>query len=435
MRMNDLITKKRDGKELTDEEIAFMIEGYTKGSLPDYQMAAMLMAIYFKGMNDRETTSLTRCMAYSGGELLDLSEIKGIKVDKHSTGGVGDKTSIALVPLMAACGLPVAKMSGRGLGFTGGTIDKLESFPSFTTDIDTASFIRNINNIGCSIMSQTEDLCPADKKLYALRDVTATVESMPLIASSIMSKKVAAGADAIVLEVMSGSGAFMKNDEDARALSEIMVNIGRLAGRKCVAVITEMNEPLGSAVGNSLEVIEAMETLKGRGSSELLEVLKTLGTQMLILGEKCETEEAGRSMIEETISTGKAIDKLRELVAAQGGDPHAVDDYTLLPKAAIVEQIESPQEGYIAKIRCDEVGMCVHTLGGGRSVKDEPVDLSVGLMVNKKVGDFVKKGESLAEIHGNSEEAIMKAKKRFLDAYTFSDTPTEHLKLIHGIIK
>ncbi len=433
MRMNDLITKKRDGKELTAEEIAFMVEGYTKGNLPDYQMAAMLMAIYYKGMTDQETTCLTRCMAGSG-QLLDLSRIKGIKVDKHSTGGVGDKTSIALVPLMAACGLPVAKLSGRGLGFTGGTIDKLESFPSFSTDIDTAAFIDNINNIGCSIMSQTEDLCPADKKLYALRDVTATVESMPLIASSIMSKKIAAGADAIVLEVMSGSGAFMKNDEDARALSQIMVNIGRLAGRKCVAVITEMNEPLGSAVGNSLEVIEAMETLKGRGNSELLEVLKALGSQMLLLGEKVETKEEGEALIEETIAAGMAIDKLRDLVDAQGGDPHAVDDYTLLPKASIVEQIESPEEGYVGRIQCDEIGMCVHTLGGGRSVKDEPVDLSVGLMINKKVGDRVSRGESLAEIHGNSAESVKEARRRFLEAYSFSKTPVEPLKLIHGII-
>ena len=434
MRMCDLIAKKRDGGELSEEEIAFMIRGYTRGSLPDYQMAAMLMAIYYKGMTDEETTCLTRYMAQSG-ELLDLSGISGIKVDKHSTGGVGDKASIALIPLLAACGLHVAKLSGRGLGFTGGTIDKLESFPSFNTDIDTKAFVENINNIGAAIMSQTEALCPADKKLYALRDVTATVDSIPLIASSIMSKKIAAGADVIVLEVMSGSGAFMKNDDEARALSEIMVNIGRLAGKKCVAVITEMSEPLGSAVGNSLEVIEAMEALKGRGNPELLEVLRVLGSQALLLGEKVKDEEEGREMIDEAISTGRAIDKLRELVDAQGGDPHAVDDYTLLPRAAIVEQIESPEEGYVERIRCDEIGMCVHILGGGRSVKDEPVDLSVGLMINKKVGDHVDKGESLAEIHGNSVEAVKEVKKRLIDAYTLSGSPADHLKLIHGIIK
>ncbi|MBO6137473.1 MAG: pyrimidine-nucleoside phosphorylase [Lachnospiraceae bacterium] len=434
MRMYELIEKKRNGGALTDKEIAFMIEGYTKGNLPDYQMSAMLMAIYFKGMTEEETACLTKCMAQSG-ELLDLSEIKDIKVDKHSTGGVGDKTSIALVPLMAACGLNVAKMSGRGLGFTGGTIDKLESIPSFTTDIDNRTFINNVKTIGAAIMSQTEDLCPADKKLYALRDVTATIESMPLIASSIMSKKIAAGADAIVLEVMSGSGAFMKNDEDARELSEIMVRIGRLAGRKCVAVITEMNEPLGCAVGNSLELIEAIETLKGRGNAELMTVLRTLGSQMLLLGEKVESEAEGEVLIDEVIANGKAVEKLRELVGAQGGDPHAVEDYTLLPKASIVEQIESPVEGYIESVRCDEIGMCVHTLGGGRSVKDEPVDLSVGLMINKKVGDFVHKGESLAEIHGNSAEKIQEAKDRFLKAYSFSQAKVEHLKLIHGIIR
>ena len=434
MRMCDLIAKKRDGGELGEEEIAFMIEGYTRGSLPDYQMAAMLMAIYYKGMTDEETTCLTRHMAQSG-ELLDLSELRGIKIDKHSTGGVGDKASIALIPLLAACGLCVAKLSGRGLGFTGGTIDKLESFPSFNTDIDTRVFKDNINNIGAAIMSQTDALCPADKKLYALRDVTATVDSIPLIASSIMSKKIAAGADVIVLEVMSGSGAFMKNDEEAEALSRIMVNIGRLAGKKCVAVITEMSEPLGSAVGNSLEVIEAIEALKGRGNPDVLEVLRTLGSQALLLGEKVKTEEEGRKMIDEAISTGRAIDKLRELVDAQGGDPHAVDDYTLLPKASIVEQIESPETGYVSKIKCDEIGMCVHILGGGRSVKGESVDLSVGLIVNKKVGDFVNKGESLAEIHGNSAEAVEEARQRFLNAYSFSQTGVEKLKLIHGIIK
>ena len=434
MRMNDLITKKRDGKALSNEEIAFMIEGYTKGSLPDYQMSAMLMAIYYQGMNDEETTCLTKCMADSG-ELLDLSAIKGIKVDKHSTGGVGDKASIVLVPVIAACNLPVAKLSGRGLGFTGGTIDKLESFPSFNTDIDTGTFTDNINNIGAAIMSQTEALCPADKKLYALRDVTATVESMPLIASSIMSKKIAAGADAIVLEVMSGSGAFMKNDEDARKLSEIMVRIGSLAGRKCVAVITDMDEPLGRSVGNSLEIIEALETLKGRGNRELMEVIKTLGSQMLLLGERVENEAQGEAMIEEVISNGKAIEKMRQIVSAQGGDPHAVDDYTLLPQASIVEQIESPQSGYVESIRCDEVGMCVHTLGGGRSVKDDPVDLSVGLVINKKVGDFVNVGEPLAEIHANSRQKADEAKQRFIEAYSFSPSPVSHLKLIHGIVK
>ncbi len=433
MRMYDLIMKKRNGGVLNEDEITFMISGYTEGSIPDYQMSAMMMAIYFQGMNEEETLYLTRAMEYSG-ETLDLSAIHGIKVDKHSTGGVGDKTSLALTPMVAACGIPVAKMSGRGLGHTGGTIDKLESFPGFTTGISTETFIRNVNDIGIAIMGQTADLAPADKKLYALRDVTATVDNMSLIASSIMSKKLASGADAIVLDVKTGSGAFMKKEEDAFALAKEMTTLGNNAGRKTYAVISDMDQPLGFAVGNALEVKEAIETLKGNGPDDFVELCMTLGSYMLIAGGKAADVEEARGLLEKVIEDGSALQKLGQFVRAQGGDDRAVFDPELLPKAAIVEEILSDREGYISHIECDEIGVCSLILGGGRETKESGIDLSVGLVLCKKVGDFVKKGEPLAVIHGNDRDKMAQAKERFLKAYRFSETPVEKKPFIKGVI-
>ncbi|MDY4070009.1 MAG: pyrimidine-nucleoside phosphorylase, partial [Lachnospiraceae bacterium] len=378
MRMYDLIMKKRNGGVLNEDEIKFMISGYTEGSIPDYQMSAMMMAIYFQGMNEEETLYLTRAMEYSG-ETLDLSAIHGIKVDKHSTGGVGDKTSLALTPMVAACGIPVAKMSGRGLGHTGGTIDKLESFPGFTTGISTETFIRNVNDIGIAIMGQTADLAPADKKLYALRDVTATVDNMSLIASSIMSKKLASGADAIVLDVKTGSGAFMKKEEEAFALAKEMTTLGNNAGRKTYAVISDMDQPLGFAVGNALEVREAIETLQGNGPDDFVELCMTLGSYMLIAGGKASDVEEAKGYLKKVIEDGSALQKLGQFVRAQGGDDRAVFEPELLPKASIVEDILSDREGYISHIECDEIGVCSLILGGGRETKESEIDLSVGL--------------------------------------------------------
>lgn len=433
MRMIDIIMKKRNGGELTEEEIRFFVEGYTKGSIPDYQASALMMAIYFQKMTDAETCALTMAMAHSG-DMLDLSAIRGVKVDKHSTGGVGDKTSLALAPMAAACGIPVAKMSGRGLGHTGGTIDKLESFPGFTTALTTKQFIHNVNNIGMAIMGQTADLAPADKKLYALRDVTATVDNMSLIASSIMSKKLAAGADAIVLDVKTGSGAFMKKEEDARALAEEMVKIGKGAGRKTIAVISDMDQPLGYAVGNALEVREAIDTLNGKGPGDFLELCLTLGARMLTAGGKAEDPETARRMLEQAIADGSALRKLAEFVEAQGGDSGVVYHPNLLPRASIRRKVLSPSGGYVGRIVCDEVGICSLILGGGRETKESEIDLSVGLVLRKKVGDAVKAGETLAVIHGNHMEKIREAERRFLGACTIVPEAPVKTPFIKGII-
>ncbi len=433
MRMYDLIMKKRDGGALTKDEIGYMIQGYTQGSIPDYQMSAMLMAIYFQGMNEEETLFLTESMEHSG-EVLDLSAIHGIKVDKHSTGGVGDKTSLALTPMVAACGIPVAKMSGRGLGHTGGTIDKLESFSGFSTAITAEKFMENVNEIGIAIMGQTADLAPADKKLYALRDVTATVDNMSLIASSIMSKKLASGADAIVLDVKTGSGAFMKTKEDSFALAKEMVTLGNNAGRKTYAVISDMDQPLGLAVGNALEVKEAIDTLNGKGPEDFVELCMTLGSYMLMAGGIAENEAQAREKLKEAVSSGKALEKLAQFVAAQGGDNSAVWNPELLPKASYTEEILSEEEGYISHIECDEIGMCSLLLGGGRETKESEIDLSVGLVLCKKRGDYVKRGEALAAIYGNDKEKMLLAKKRFLQAYTFSTEKVEKEPLIKGVI-
>ena len=397
MRMYDLIMKKRNGGTLSRDEIFFMIEGYTKGNVPDYQMSAMMMAIYFNGMNEKETAALTMAMAESGDQL-DLSGIQGIKVDKHSTGGVGDKTSLALTPMVSACGVKIAKMSGRGLGHTGGTIDKLESFQGFSTSLSEEAFIDQVNRIGISIIGQTKNLAPADKKLYALRDVTATVDNMSLIASSIMSKKLAAGADAIVLDVKTGSGAFMKEEADAMLLAGEMMTIGKNAGRKMMAVISDMDQPLGNAVGNALEVKEAIETLKGHGPADFTELCMTLGSCMLMVAEIAENEQQAREMLKEAVDSGKALDKLAELVEAQGGDKRMVYETDLLPKASSITPLLSEKDGYVEKIQCDEVGICSLILGGGRETKESAIDLSVGIVLTKKVGSHVKAGEPLAFI-------------------------------------
>lgn len=434
MRMIDIIKKKRDGGKLTKEEIKFFINGYTKGEIPDYQVSALMMAIYFSFMDDEETTNLTMAMANSG-DMLDLNRIEGVKVDKHSTGGVGDKTSLALTPLVASCGCKVAKMSGRGLSFTGGTIDKLESFPGFRTDISTEQFIDNVNRISISIMGQTADLAPADKKLYALRDVTATVDNMSLIASSIMSKKLASGADAIVLDVKTGSGAFMKTYEDSKLLAEKMVSIGNLAGRKCIGVISDMNQPLGRAVGNALEVIEAIDTLNGKGPKDFTELVYTLGAQMLICAGISQDEDHARKLMTEKIESKAALNKFAEFIKSQGGDESYVFDTSKFELGHIKHNILSPASGYVKNIICDQVGLCSLDLGGGRLTKESSIDLSVGLLIEKKVGDYVDKGDVLATIYGNSEESIANCEKRYLNAVAITSEMNTKNKLIYNILR
>lgn len=434
MRMYDIIMKKRNGEKLTPEEIGFFVTGYTRGDIPDYQVSALMMAVYFQGMDEEETLALTMAMAHSG-DMLDLSAIEGVKVDKHSTGGVGDKTSLALAPMVAACGVRIAKMSGRGLGHTGGTIDKLESFAGFSTDISREHFIRQVNEIGISIMGQTADLAPADKKLYALRDVTATVDNMSLIASSIMSKKLAAGADAIVLDVKTGSGAFMKTLDDSLALAREMVRIGNGAGRRTMAVVSDMDQPLGRAVGNALEVKEAIDTLRGQGPEDFMELCMTLGSRMLIVGGRAGDEREARDMLERAVASGAALDKLAALVKAQGGDPAAVYDTDLLPAAVHVEPIRACTDGYIRHIQCDEIGVCSLLLGGGRETKDSRIDLSVGLVLTAKVGDYVKAGEPLAYIHYNDPVRAEAAIERFHRAYTLEREPVRAPRLIHQILE
>lgn len=434
MRMYDIIMKKRNGGALSKEEIRYFIEGYTHGEIPDYQVSALMMAIYFQKMTEAETYELTMAMAHSG-DMLDLSEIHGCKVDKHSTGGVGDKTSLALTPMVAACGIPVAKMSGRGLGHTGGTIDKLESFPGFTTSLTKEQFIRNVNDIGIAIMGQTSDLAPADKKLYALRDVTATVDNMSLIASSIMSKKLAAGADAIVLDVKTGSGAFMKREEDAFALAEEMVKIGKNAGRKTIAVISDMDQPLGRAVGNALEVKEAIATLNGEGPEDFRELVMVLGSQMLLAGGKAETVEQAREMLARAIADQSALKKLAQFVEAQGGDAKTVSHPEILPAASMVVPVCADTDGYIAQIACEDIGICSLLLGGGRETKESSIDLSVGIVLEKKKGDYVKAGEVLGYLHANEEKRLEAAIEKFRNAYRISAEKPDAEPLIKGIVE
>lgn len=433
MRMYDLIMKKKNGGELSTEEINQMIIEYTKGNIPDYQMSAFLMAVFFVGMSEKETIALTMAMANSG-EMVDLSAIHGLKADKHSTGGVGDKTSLVLGPMVASLGIPVAKMSGRGLGHTGGTIDKLESFDGFSTSLTTEQFINNVNNIKMAIIGQTGELAPADKKLYALRDVTATVDNISLIASSIMSKKIAAGADTIVLDVKCGSGAFMKTEEDAVKLGTEMVKIGRGIGRETYAIVSDMDQPLGYAVGNALEVKEAIDTLNGNGPKDLLELCLTLGSYMLIGTKKASDADEARAMLKDTITSKKALNKFAEFVKAQGGDERAVYDTSLLPKASLTQDCYAASEGYISSIHSDEVGMVSLTLGGGRETKESKIDLSVGVVLKKKVGDYVKKGDVIATLYANSEEKLKAAKERFDKTYSYSDNEVKKPVFIKRII-
>lgn len=433
MRMYDIILKKRKGAVLTKEEIDFFIEGYSQGIIPDYQASAFMMTLFFQKMNRDETVFLTKAMINSG-DILDLSPIRGIKVDKHSTGGVGDTTTLVVGPMVAAVGAPVAKMSGRGLGHTGGTIDKLESFKGYRADISKEEFIKNVNNINISIASQTGNLAPADKKLYALRDVTATVDNLSLIAASIMSKKLASGADAIVLDVKTGRGAFMKTIEDSIDLAKTMVAIGNDLGKETIALISNMDQPLGRAVGNALEVREAIETLKGNGPDDLYELSLAIGSQMLILAKLAKDEREAREKLNRVIQNGRALEKLRELIIAQGGDARLIDQPELLPQAKYIFDIISAQDGFIKDIKGDEVGMGALMLGAGRDKIDSKIDLGVGIYLSKKVGDFVNKGESIGKIHSNTKE-IENIKSRLINAYTYSQDRIEPIKLIYGIVK
>ncbi len=431
MRAYDIILKKREGREITTEEINFLISGYMNGKVADYQMSAWAMAVFFRGMNDRETADLTMAMAKSGDQV-DLSPIAGIKVDKHSTGGVGDKTTLIVGPLVAAAGVPVAKMSGRGLGHTGGTIDKLEAIPGFNTQIDTQQLFENVNRIKIAVAGQTGNLTPADKKLYALRDVTATVDSLPLIASSIMSKKIAAGADAIVLDVKTGSGAFMKTEDAAFQLAEAMVRIGTQVGRNTIAVVTDMDQPLGLAVGNALEVKEAIATLKGQGPADLTELCLVLASRMVLLGGQAVTIEEAEQKVKELLENGKALEKLKELIAAQGGDPQVVQEENLLPTRQYRLEVEAAESGYVTAINAEAIGIAAMTVGAGRESKDDQIDPAVGIVLRKKRGNQVKTGEALAEIHYNDENRRNEAADILRSAYQITSTPPSPRPMILG---
>ncbi|AKE16286.1 MULTISPECIES: pyrimidine-nucleoside phosphorylase [Bacillus] len=431
MRMVDIIAKKRDGKELTTEEIKFFINGYTDGSIPDYQVSALAMAIFFKDMTDRERADLTMAMVESG-ETIDLSAIEGIKVDKHSTGGVGDTTTLVLGPLVAALDVPVAKMSGRGLGHTGGTIDKLEAVEGFHVEITKEQFIDIVNRDKVAVIGQTGNLTPADKKIYALRDVTGTVNSIPLIASSIMSKKIAAGADAIVLDVKTGAGAFMKTEEDAKELAHAMVRIGNNVGRQTMAVISDMSQPLGFAIGNALEVKEAIDTLKGEGPEDLTELVLVLGSQMVVLAKKANTLEEAREMLIEVMKNGKAIEKFKEFLSNQGGDSSIVDNPEKMPQAKYVIDVPAKTSGVISNIVADEIGIAAMLLGAGRATKEDEIDLAVGLMLRKKVGDAVKEGEPFVTIYANREN-VEDVKAKIYENISIAETAVAP-KLVHTVI-
>ena len=433
MRIYDIIANKRDKKELSKEEIEFFISGVTDGSIEDYQITALLMAIYLNGMTKKETSYLTMAMAHSG-DIANLSDIKGVKVDKHSTGGVGDKTTLVVAPLVASFGVPVAKMSGRGLGHTGGTVDKLESIPGFNISMPIEKFIANVNSINIAVVGQTGDLAPADKKLYALRDVTATVSCIPLIASSIMSKKIAGGADAIVLDVKYGSGAFMKTLEDASLLAHAMVDIGTEVGRKTVAVISNMNEPLGFAIGNSLEVKEAIDTLNGKGPKDLEDVCVELAAQMLYLA-KVGNADSLKDELRNRLKNGVAFNKFKEFISSQGGDILTVENTDLLPGAKRKVELLSQETGYISEIDAQKLGFASMMLGGGRAKKTDSIDYGVGIVLNKKVSDYVEKNSTLATLFVNDEGKLSEVMELLKNAFSFSDIKSEKEPLIAKIIE
>lgn len=432
MRFVDILEKKRDGYELTREEIEFFIEGYTNGTIPDYQASALLMAIYFQGMTAEEQGHLVMAMVNSG-DTIDLSQIEGIKVDKHSTGGVGDTTTLILVPLVAACGVPVAKMSGRGLGHTGGTLDKLEAIEGFQIELSEQAFIDQVNTLKAAVIGQSGNLTPADKKIYALRDVTATVDSIPLIASSIMSKKIAAGADAIVLDVKVGEGAFMKTVEQAEQLAHAMVNIGEAVGRQTMAVISNMSEPLGEAIGNALEIEEAIATLKGEGPEDLTELCYVLGSKMIVAAKKASSFEEARHMLKTVIEDGSALQLFKEMIEAQGGDGSIIDNPKRLPQATYTYEVFAPQDGYIEKIIANDIGVAAMLLGAGRATKEDEIDMAVGLRLHKKIGDVVKKGELLVTIYSNKEDVTM-TREKIERAIQISATKVEKQPLIFETI-
>lgn len=425
----DIITKKRNGDVLTDEEIEYLVMGYTEGRIPDYQMAAFLMAVYFRGMNKAETVALTKIMK-SSGDIVDLSAINGIKVDKHSTGGVGDKTTLIVGPIAAACGVPVAKMSGRGLGFTGGTVDKLESIPGYRTSIPEQEFIRQVNEKGISVIGQTGQIAPADKKIYALRDVTGTVENMSLITSSIMSKKLAAGSDAILLDVKCGKGAFMKTREEAEELASLMVEIGYADDKATIAVITDMSQPLGCAVGNSLEVEEAIDVLKGKGPEDITKLSVNLAGLMIYLGKKADSRETGIEMARRAIEDGSALQKFTEFVEGQGGDSRIANDTSLLPQSSIKTRLTAWQDGYITEIDAMKIGLASQHTGAGRETKDDVIDLSAGIRLNHKIGDKIKQGDVLCTVYGNDENKIDNAIKEIKNAIKINEAKPEAVILI-----
>jgi len=433
MRMYDIIKTKRDGSFLSTEEINHFVAGCTAGDIPDYQLSALLMAIYFKGMNPRETTDLTMAMVNSG-ETVDLSAIEGIKVDKHSTGGVGDKTTLVVAPIVAACGVKVAKMSGRGLGHTGGTVDKLESIPGLQTTLGREKFIEIVNRTGLCVMGQSGDFAPADKKLYALRDVTATVESMPLIASSIMSKKIAAGSDRILLDVKVGSGSFMKTIEDAKALAQTMVSIGEGLGRRTVALITNMDVPLGCAIGNSLEVIEAVNTLKGIGPGDLTEICIVLAANMLYIADKGTLDEC-KSLAKQALFSGAALECLKKMVTAQGGDASFIDDTTKFGTARYFRTVTARKDGYITKMNTENCGIASVLLGAGRAEKEDSIDNAAGIMLENKIGALVQRGDPLATLYAEREELFDAAAEEFLGAIEIRDEPPEETKILLGRVE
>lgn len=433
MNICDIILKKRDGYCLSKEEIEFFVRGYTDGTIPDYQASALLMAIYFKGMNKEETYELTAAMKNSG-DVVDLSSIKGIKVDKHSTGGVGDKTTLIVGPIAAACGVPVAKMSGRGLGFTGGTVDKMESIPGFKTTLPASEFLDLVNRIGISVIGQTGKIAPADKKIYALRDVTGTVENLSLITSSVMSKKLAAGSDAIILDVKCGNGAFMETFEDAVRLGELMVEIGNSDGKRTIAVVTDMSQPLGRTVGNSLEVIEAIETLKCKGPEDITQLSLTLAGIMVYAGGIAKTPDVGFDMAEEALKSGKALEKFKTFVEGQGGDSRIIEDKSLFPQHSIAVEVVSPATGFVQGIRTKSIGAASQHTGAGRVSKEDEIDMSAGIFLNKKVGDPVLEGEVMATVLGNDEDRVSAAIIETKDAFIIGENAPEQVPLIRKII-